>query len=188
MSPRGRGVAYLALAAAGALWGTGFLFAKVALGQLSVGHMLLYRFLFACLVLVPIAIVRRDPLNRRDLPLWLLTAAIGVPLQFLVQFEGLARTSVSHASLMIGTLPMLLAVAAVLFSAERLDPVGWLLLVGSSLGAGLIVLGARGGDSAGTSVVGDLLVVISLFAAVAWILLSQRLVRRVPPRRSAPTC
>jgi drug/metabolite transporter (DMT)-like permease len=32
---------------------------------------------------------------------------LGVPVRYLVQFKGLSLTTVSHASLMVGTLPML---------------------------------------------------------------------------------
>ncbi|MBV8672845.1 MAG: hypothetical protein JOZ33_05380, partial [Acidobacteriaceae bacterium] len=38
---------YGACALAGTLWGTGFYWGKIALTQLSVGHMVLYRFFFA---------------------------------------------------------------------------------------------------------------------------------------------
>jgi drug/metabolite transporter (DMT)-like permease len=52
---------------------------------------------------------------------WVLAAAaLGVPVVFLLQFKGLSLTTVSHAALMVGTLPMLLAIAAVLFAGEQL--------------------------------------------------------------------
>ncbi len=36
-----------ACAVASSLWGCGFFFGKIALAEMSVGHMVLYRFLFA---------------------------------------------------------------------------------------------------------------------------------------------
>ena len=51
----------------------------------------------------------------------LVSAGLGVPIQFLMQFHGLARTTVSHASLMVGSMPVMLAAAAALFAGERLD-------------------------------------------------------------------
>ena len=42
--PRHRALGFLACAAAGTLWGTGFFFGKIALREVSVGHMVLYRF------------------------------------------------------------------------------------------------------------------------------------------------
>jgi len=56
----------------------------------------------------------------------LISAFLGVPVQFLLQFHGLARTTVSHASLMVGSMPVLLAAAAALFAASGLTAwAGW---------------------------------------------------------------
>ena len=171
--------AYLALAAAGALWGTGFPLGKIALAWMSVGHMVFYRYLFAVLALVPVALMQRLTLPRRaDLPRILLAGALYVPIQFLIQFEGLARTTVSHASLMVGALPILVAVGAVLFAHEVLDRTGWFTLAASTIGAALIVIG--GGTMEGrASVMGDLLVILSLVAAVGWVLTSKALMKPV---------
>jgi drug/metabolite transporter (DMT)-like permease len=113
----------------------------------------------------------------------LISAFLGVPLQFLMQFHGLARTTVSHASLMVGTLPVLLAGAAALFAGERLDWVGWTALCFSSLGAALIVLGGtHGRPGVGQPTLsGDLLVVVSLCLSLAWVLLSKKLMETHSP-------
>src|SRR6185437_7887766 len=121
---------YGACAAAGCLWGTGFFFGRIAMDEMSVEYMVLYRFLFACVGLLPVALMHRVRLTKGELRLLVLSAGLGVPLQFLMQFHGLAYTTVSHASLMVGTLPVLLAAAAALFMGERLDWVGWLALCG----------------------------------------------------------
>ena len=144
--------------------------------------MVLYRFLFASLGFAP-AVWRglRDPvtrIRRQDLALILIAALVGVPIQFLVQFAGLARTTVSHASLMVGLLPVLLAAGSALFAHERVNAKRWIALVASTIGAGLIAFGASTGEGgAQASLAGDLLVAVSLIAAVGWILLSQRLMR-----------
>jgi drug/metabolite transporter (DMT)-like permease len=169
---------YAACALAGTLWGTGFYFGRLALNEMSVEHMVLYRFLFACLGMLPVVVVNRNRLHlqRSEIRLLLCSAALGIPIQFLIQFHGLARTTVSHASLMVGAMPVLLAAAAALFAGERLDAIGWTALFGSTLGAALIVLGgshdpATHGEP---TLIGDLLVVASLCTALAWILLSKK--------------
>jgi drug/metabolite transporter (DMT)-like permease len=136
---------YGACALAGTLWGTGFYFGKIALTELSVGHMVFYRFLFACLGFLPM--LRRPGLNRREWLLLLTASFLGIPLQFLIQFYGLSLTTVSHASLMVGTMPVILAIGATLFTHERLDWKGWLL------------------------------VILSLVIALGWILLNRHLVQ-----------
>src|ERR1039457_1021207 len=120
---------YGACALAGCLWGTGFYFGRLALNEMSVEHMVLYRFLFACLGMLPVALLNRVRLTWPEVRLLLISAAFGVPIQFLIQFHGLARTTVSHASLMVGSMPVLLAAAAALFAHERLGWVGWTALV-----------------------------------------------------------
>ncbi len=94
--------------------------------------MVLYRFLFACLGLSPILLRRRPGLDARGWRILLIAAFLGVPVQFLLQFAGLARTTVSHAALMVGTLPVVLAVGASIFAHERMDKVGWIALAFSS--------------------------------------------------------
>ena len=174
---------YGACALAGCLWGTGFYFGRLALNEMSVEYMVLYRFLFACAVMLPVAVASRVRFTRVELRMLLISAFFGIPVQFLIQFHGLARTTVSHASLMVGSMPVLLGVAAAIFAGERLDWLGWLALVGSTIGAALIVLGGHyGPDVAGQpTLTGDLLVVLSLITALAWILLSKRLMQRHSP-------
>jgi drug/metabolite transporter (DMT)-like permease len=174
--------AYLALAAAGSLWGTGFLFGKIALTELVVPHMILYRMSLAAIGFLPIVVTQGLAVRRKDWSTVFVAAAVGVPLLFLIQFAGLARTTVSHAALMIGIVPILLGVAAALFAHERLDMRRWLLLVTSSVGALLIMFGTPPGQSGqGPTMIGDLLVVVSLFAGVAWILLCKRLMATYSP-------
>lgn len=181
---------YGACALAGTLWGTGFFFGRIALNEMNVESMVLYRFLFASLGMLPVALIHRVRLSGSETRLLLISAFFGIPVQFLIQFHGLALTTVSHASLMVGSMPVLLGVAAALFAGERLDGIGWGALVASTVGATLIVLGGHRGHAThgGPSLEGDLLVVLSLCTALAWILLSKKLMlTHSPPVVSAYT-
>ena len=175
-----RGRAFAALATAGCLWGTGFLFGKWAFDELSVSELVLYRFVFASIAFGPITwSAMRNPetrIARQDYSPIFIAALLGVPVQFLMQFAGLARTTVSHASLMVGALPVLLAAGSALFAHEQVMKARWAALVASMIGAGLIAFGASSGEGQ-ASLSGDLLVVLSLFTAIAWILISQRLMK-----------
>ncbi len=168
---------YGACALAGSLWGTGFYFGRLALNEMSVEYMVLYRFLFACLGVLPILVLNRVRFTRNEMRLLFISALFGVPVQFLMQFHGLDRTTVSHASLMVGSMPVLLAAAAAIFAGERLDWIGWSALVASTVGAALIVLGGHRGPAAHgqPTLAGDLMVVASLCTALAWILVSKKL-------------
>lgn len=172
----------VALAAAGRLWGTGFLFGKIAFEQMTVPENVALRFIFGSLALAPALLKRQRRFSGRDFRLLVLAAIIGVPVQFLVQFKGLQWTTVSHASLMVGTLPMLLALSSVIFLRERLRSIEWLALGVSVLGAMLIALShSVSGHSPRPSAAGDLLVLISLIAATAMILITKRLMAEYDP-------
>lgn len=184
--PKHRTLGFLACALAGSLWGCGFFFGKIALAEMNVGAMVLYRFAFAALALAPFLFTHRERFTRPQWRTLLLCALLGIPLQFLIQFSGLARTTVSHASLMVGTAPVLLAVAATLFAHERMDLTGWLSLGVSTAGAALIALGhepSRHSTSAHIAaqlstptLSGDLLVVASIVIALGWVLMNKHLV------------
>ncbi|MGA9062179.1 MAG: EamA family transporter [Terracidiphilus sp.] len=178
-----RFLGYGACALAGTLWGTGFYFGRLALDEMNVEHMVLYRFLFACVGMAPVMVSHRVRLTGGETRTLLLAAAFGIPIQFLLQFHGLALTTVSHASLMVGAMPVLLAAAAALFAGERLDWVGWLALCGSTVGAAMVVLGGNRATSGREtpSLAGDLLVIASLMVALAWILLSKKLMQTHSP-------
>lgn len=176
------GRAFAAMAAAGSIWGTGFLLGKWALSELSVGQLNFYRFLFASIAFAPATWrALRNPetrIARQDFTLILVAALVGVPVQFLIQFAGLARTTVSHASLMVGAVPVLLAAGSAIFAHERVTSGRWFALFASMVGAGLIAFGASSGEAGNqASLSGDLLVAASLFTSVAWILITQGLMK-----------
>jgi drug/metabolite transporter (DMT)-like permease len=185
MPPKNRTLGFASCALASAFWGCGFYFGKIALTEMNVGAMVFYRFLFATIALLPLlALQKTTPtrFNQSDYTTLLICAFLGVPLQFLIQFSGLSLTTVSHASLMVGTMPVLLAVAATLFAHERLDRTGWFALAISTIGAALIAFGAAALTphrvTNTPTLAGDLLVVLSLVIALGWILLNKRLMQR----------
>jgi drug/metabolite transporter (DMT)-like permease len=173
-----RALGFAACAGASCFWGCGFFFGKIALAEMSFAHMVLYRFLFAMPALLPLLVTHRPGLNRREWGLLVVASFLGVPVQFLIQFYALSITTVSHAALMVGTMPVILAVGAAVFAHERMDLVGWMALAGSTCGAGLIALGAGSHSKGGATLAGDLLVVVSLLIALSWILINKELMER----------
>ncbi|MES2392131.1 MAG: EamA family transporter [Acidobacteriota bacterium] len=174
-----RALGFASCALAGSFWGCGFFFGKIALAEMNVGSMVFYRFVFATLGLLPLIVTHRPGLNASEWRTLLFASFLGIPLQFLIQFRGLSLTTVSHASLMVGTMPVILAAGATFFAHERLSVLGWCTLVASTCGAALIALGGTHHHTAGGPTLrGDLLVVISLAIALFWVLLNQSLMRR----------
>jgi drug/metabolite transporter (DMT)-like permease len=184
MPAHNRTLGFAACALASSFWGCGFYFGKIALAEMGVGAMVLYRFAFGTVAFIPLLLLHRPRFDRGEWGLLLLCSFLGVPLQFLIQFSGLDRTTVSHASLMVGTMPVILAVGATLFAQERMDATGWVALAASTAGAALIAAGAResgaihAAGANGPTLTGDLLVVLSLVIALGWVLLNKHLMER----------
>jgi drug/metabolite transporter (DMT)-like permease len=160
--------ALAALAAAGLLWGTTVPLSKVALGWLSPGSLTLVRFAVAAAIL---AVVTRSRLRAACTPAILLSGAIGYGGTVLLQNVGITRTSVSHAALLIGSVPVMVAIVAALWHGAVAKPVAWAGF-GVSL-AGVALLAGSGGSGAALS--GDLLVLASLLVSAVFTVAQDRL-------------
>jgi O-acetylserine/cysteine efflux transporter len=155
-----------ALIAAGTAWGTSVPLSKVALGWLGPGWLTAARFAVAAVVLL-IMSGRAGTLRKAlTLPV-LLSGAVGYGGSVAIQNAGLTRTSVTHASLIIGATPILVAIIAAVWQHAVARPVAWAGFALSLAGVGLIA----GGQGHGASPVGDVLVlaatVISASVTVA---------------------
>src|SRR2546421_5772672 len=104
--------AIAALFAAGVLWGTTVPLSKLALEWLPPGWLTVTRFGLDALVLLAVAGPRlRGAMQVRVLA----SGAIGYGGSVIMQNAGIGRTSVSHAALLIGAVPVLVAVIAALW-------------------------------------------------------------------------
>ena len=168
-------LAAFALGVAALLWGSAFYFGKIALAELDALDVTVWRFGLAAPVLAGVLAVLRPRMRGSDLPLLVVTGVLCVPIGYLVHFEGLARTTATHAALLVGTGPPLLAAAAAGLGLERLARRDWWAAGVSTVGVAVMV----GVPAAGGDLVGDLLVLVSMLIATAWILLSQHLARRL---------
>jgi O-acetylserine/cysteine efflux transporter len=106
-----RRTALAALAAAGLLWGTTVPVTKLALQWLPPGWLTVARFGLAAAVLLAAVGFR---VRGAASPAVLAWGAVGYGGSILVQNAGITRTSVSHAALLIGATPVLVAVIAAL--------------------------------------------------------------------------
>ena len=154
--------AVAALAAAGLLWGTTVPLSKVALTWLAPGWLTVARFGLAAAVLLAAGRRRGTPagaLRRAFTPAVLAAGALGYGGSVMVQNAGIARTSVTHAALLIGAVPVLVAAIAAVWYRTVAAPVAWFGFVVSLGGVGLVTVG---GGGSGATLSGDGLVLVSL--------------------------
>jgi drug/metabolite transporter (DMT)-like permease len=137
--------------ALGIAWGIPYLFIKVAVDELDPAVVVLGRAGLAALLLLPIALFRREvlPVLRRWRPLLAYTAVeIIVPWYFLSSAE--QRLPSSTAGLLIAATPLVgVGIAFLLGRPERMTRGNWLGLVAGMLGVAAIV----GLDVAGSDLV-----------------------------------
>jgi drug/metabolite transporter (DMT)-like permease len=167
--------AVAALAAAGVAWGTSVPLSKAALSWLPPGWLVVVRFGLAAAVLL--ATVDRTALRaalRWQVLAW---GAAGFGGSVLVQNAGLTKTSVTHAALLIGTGPVLVAVIAAAWHHQVARPVAWAGFT-ISLGGVAVVASGRGG---GATAAGDALVLVSVLIASAMTVAQGRLLQGRDP-------
>ncbi|HEY2443385.1 MAG TPA: DMT family transporter [Streptosporangiaceae bacterium] len=164
-----------ALAAAGLLWGTTVPLSKLALQWLPPGWLTFARFGLAAAILL--AVAPRAAVRAAWSPRLLASGAAGYGGSVIVQNAGITRTSVTHAALLIGAVPVLVAVIAALWQRSVARPVAWAGFAVSLAGVGLVTAG-RGGDA---SVAGDALVLASLLVSATFTVAQTRLLRGRDP-------
>jgi drug/metabolite transporter (DMT)-like permease len=145
--------ALLALSAAGLLWGLTIPLSKVALGSLDAAWLTVVRFGAAAPLL---AWVARRHLRAACTPGVAAWGALGFGMVIVLQNLGIERTSVSHAALVCGAVPALVAVVALAAGRGSTGPLAWM---GFAVALGGVALVA--GDGGSASVSGDLLVLAS---------------------------
>ena len=165
--------ALLALAVAGILWGLTVPLTKLALQWLDPWWLTVARFAVAGPAL---ALIAHRRLRAAATPA---VAGWGVVLYgavFALQNLGVELTSVTHAALIFGTVPVLVAGLSVARRLSAPRPVTWLGLVVAIAGVGVLTRPA--GDS---SLAGDALVLASAVLSALFITTQPRLLRGRDP-------
>ncbi len=169
-----RRLVFPALLVAGVLWGTTVPLSKVALGWLPPGWLAFARFALAAAVLL---VVSRSRLRAACSPAILATGAIGYGGSVLLQNFGIQRTSVTHAALLIGATPVLVAIIAAALRHSVARPLAWAGFGLSLAGVGFIA----SGQGSGSSLSGDGLVLAAQLLSAGFTVSQARLLRGRDP-------
>ena len=169
-----RRLVFPALVAAGVLWGTTVPLSKLALGWLGPAWLTFARFGLAGALLM---LVSRSRLRGAWSPAVVMTGAVGYGGSVLLQNMGVQRTSVTHAALLVGATPVLVAIMAAMLRHSVARPVAWAGF-GLSL-AGVTVIAGRQGS--GSTVGGDGLVLAAQLISAAFTVSQARLLRGRDP-------
>jgi len=171
---------FAALIAAGVLWGTTVPLSKLALAWLPPAWLAFGRFGVAAAVLLLVA--GRDAAGRAKVraacrPAVLAGGALGYGGSVLLQNLGIVRTSVTHAALIVGATPVLIAIITAVWQRTMARPVAWAGFGVSLVGVGLVASGRGGGATLG----GDGLVLASQMLSAGFTVAQGRLLRGRDP-------
>jgi O-acetylserine/cysteine efflux transporter len=169
-----RRLVFPALAGAGVLWGITVPLSKVALGWLPPAWLAFARFALAAAALL---VASRSRLRAAFSPAIMITGAIGYGGSVLLQNFGIERTSVTHASLLIGATPVLIAIIAAVLRHSVARPLAWAGFALSLAGVGFIA----GGQGSGSSLRGDGLVLAAQLISAGFTVSQARILRGRDP-------
>ncbi len=164
----------LAILATVLVWGMSFVSSKTILNAgVPPMTMVCLRFLLTSAILGPTmrVVEPRAKLGLRQVPLLVLSGLAGVTIYFFFESRGIRLTNASHASLIIGTIPVFTVVAeSVLFRTR----IRWVAAAGIALSVAGVFLLVRGSIAGGT-VAGDLFMFGACMSWVAYNMLSRDL-------------
>jgi O-acetylserine/cysteine efflux transporter len=171
---------HLLLVLIAAIWGANYPVIKTVLREMPPPAFNALRLVIASSVyLVLVATTARTRPTRRE---WLDLAALGLFGQFLYQLffmNGLARTSVANASLIIGWVPVVVALVSAAMGLERLSRMHWVGIALSVVGIYFVV--ALDAGLSGETLVGDALTFGAVLAWAAYTLAARPLLARHSP-------
>jgi drug/metabolite transporter (DMT)-like permease len=154
--------AFLALGAAGVIWGLTIPFSKLALGWLDPLTLTVARFAVAAPLLALFS--SRRALREAFTGPVLLWGAVFYGFGVAVQNTGIERTSVTHAALILAAVPALVALMAAARGRSSSTPQSWGGCVVAIAGVGLVA-----GAGGASSLSGDTLMFASALACAAYV-------------------
>ncbi len=178
--PAQRTQGLLALAATVTIWSSTFVLIKAVVEDTGPLTLTSLRFVVALAVLLPLA--RRRGFRWRMLaqPTFLLFGLTGTALYYGLQNLGLLYTSAGAAAMIQAGIPAVTALLSFFLLKERLAPVRVLGITLAVAGV-LLISAAQPPGASGRALLGNGLIVGSVFAFAIWTVQGKLLVASVPP-------
>lgn len=139
MTKRQKGV--IAMLIAVFVWGISFINIRVAMGVMGAMTLGAMRFLMATAILFVFMKYKKVSLkiDKKDLPLFLIAAGIGITVYFYFENNGVKYTSASIASIIIGAIPVFSVIVETLIYKKPMSKIIITSVLLSVIGVGLIV-------------------------------------------------
>jgi drug/metabolite transporter (DMT)-like permease len=173
-------LAFAAMIAAAALWGSGTVLSKYVLDYLPPLSLVFFELLASCSVLWLLFLYsgKRSRLNRRTVRhAW--AGILDPSLAYLFFALGLTLTSASSATLIMAGEPVIVIGLAWLLLRERVPPHFQPIIAAATLGTLLVTL--SGSDEGTPTLLGDVFVLLGTASTALYTIVSRASARRMPP-------
>jgi drug/metabolite transporter (DMT)-like permease len=168
------------------IWGVNFPVLKYATAEIPPVPFTALRVIIAGLVMFAIAASRRQQWPaRREALMLIALGVVGHGFYQLLFINGLSRTKVGNAALIVAAAPAFIALASRARGIERLRPRNLAGVALSIAGVGLVVLGSTGPARTDASLLGTTLVFFGVLCWTAYTVLLQPFVRSTDPTQIA---
>ncbi|MCM2534776.1 DMT family transporter [Neobacillus pocheonensis] len=140
----------------------------------------MYRMYLACVLLLPIVIVKRREFINLSKSEWLFLCIAGVflALHFALWFESLKLTTVASSTIILSLQPIVALLGGFLIYKERTS-ISTLMSIGISI-IGVVMVGwGDFGLSSKSVIIGDILSFLSVLAIVGYLLIGQNKVKKI---------
>lgn len=144
------GKLYSALAVLSIIWGTSFLFIKILLGDMGPAGVVFGRCIFGFLTLVIFAIIKREKILQKNLPLskLVLVGFLNNALPWILISAGQTKISSSLASIINATTPIMTLIIGSIFFSTILKKNQWIGIALGFIGI-FIISDLKSGDLSG---------------------------------------
>ena len=158
------------------LWASSFAAVRAGLQAFTPGHIALFRFLIASVLLAVFTLITRIKLPKlKDIPVIFLLGFLGIAAFHTAQNYGQVTVTAGSAAMIVSSVPIFTAMLATIFLGEKLKLWGWLGIFISFLGVYLIALGEREGVKFAPGVI--VLLLAAIIAATYFVLQKPYLTR-----------
>lgn len=158
------------------LWASSFAAVRAGLQAFTPGHIALFRFLIASVLLAAFTLINRIKLPKlKDIPVIFLLGFLGIAAFHTAQNYGQVTVTAGSAAMIVSSVPIFTAMLATIFLGEKLKLWGWLGIFISFLGVYLIALGEREGVRFAPGVI--VLLLAAIIAATYFVLQKPYLIR-----------
>jgi drug/metabolite transporter (DMT)-like permease len=182
MNARSNRVDWLVFLALGFMWGSSYLFIKLAVDDFGTFTLVALRLIVGALLLWSVVRIARQPLprERRIYGHLLVMAVINITIPFLLITWAEQSVESSLAAILTSPVPLFAIVLSSIFLAD--EPMRVNGVLGLVVGfIGVVIITSRGLTGEGSSVIGELALLGAAFSYACGAVYSRRNVRGLPP-------